>query len=188
MSSNHYTSLTDRPIWLAGYMGCGKSTLAPLLASALALPWLDTDALLVKQFGSPIAAVFQNQGEETFRLAEAALLEKLSSEHIPRVIATGGGFLATPKAMNTAKKSGTVVYLQVPVETLWQRVHSGAPSVQTLRPLLKNETPQAFEAFKARFESRRKVYETAHVIINASQLDPHHLVGQIMEHLEGIAP
>ena len=185
MVPNNYTSLTVRPTWLTGYMGSGKSTLAPLLADALGLPWVDTVALLVSQFGCPIATVFKNHGEEAFRLAETALLQKLSDEDTPRVIATGGGFLATPKAMNAAKKTGTVVYIQVPLEILWQRVHSAEASVEKLRPLVKNDSPQPFEAFKARFETRRSVYETAHVIVNASQSDPNHLVGQILQKLKG---
>ena len=64
-------------ITLIGYRGCGKSTVAALLAGRLACDWLDADAEFESQVGTSLAEFVADRGEAAFRDAEAAILERL---------------------------------------------------------------------------------------------------------------
>ena len=59
-----------KPLFLVGYMGCGKSTLGRKLARRLGVDFIDTDALVEEREGASVADVFRYEGEERFREAE----------------------------------------------------------------------------------------------------------------------
>ena len=59
-----------KPLFLVGYMGCGKSTLGRKLARRLGVGFVDTDALVEEQAGASVADVFRYEGEARFREAE----------------------------------------------------------------------------------------------------------------------
>lgn len=71
-----------KPLFLIGYMGCGKSTLGRKLARRLGIGFVDTDTLVEEQAGASVADVFRYEGEARFREAEREALE--------RAIAAGG--------------------------------------------------------------------------------------------------
>src|SRR6266478_1936812 len=79
-------------LFLIGYRGSGKSTVAEILARELGRPWTDADALLEVRQGRTIAEIFAEDGEAGFRQIEAELLEELCrcKQHI---VATGGGVI-----------------------------------------------------------------------------------------------
>ena len=54
----------NRPIFIVGFMGSGKTTLGKKLASKLDLPFIDTDEEIVKQIGMSITDYFGQHGEE----------------------------------------------------------------------------------------------------------------------------
>ena len=56
-----------KPLFLVGYMGCGKSTLGRKLARRLGVDFIDTDALVEEREGASVADVFRYEGEERFR-------------------------------------------------------------------------------------------------------------------------
>src|SRR5947209_1158458 len=64
-------------IFLVGYRGSGKSTVARLLAGRLGWAWVDADDVLEERAGRPIRAVFADEGEAGFRDREAAVLADL---------------------------------------------------------------------------------------------------------------
>ena len=47
---------------LSGMMGCGKSTVGPVLAQALGVPFLDLDACIEASAGRSIAEIFLEEG------------------------------------------------------------------------------------------------------------------------------
>ena len=65
-----------KPLFLVGYMGCGKSTLGRKLARRLGVGFVDTDALVEEQAGASVADVFRYEGEARFREAEREALER----------------------------------------------------------------------------------------------------------------
>ena len=64
-------------IFLIGYRGTGKSTVARLLGARLGWDWRDADAVLEAKFGRSITEIFQSDGEAKFRELEAAVLVEL---------------------------------------------------------------------------------------------------------------
>ena len=65
-----------KPLFLIGYMGCGKSTLGRRLARRLGAEFADTDALIERREGASVADVFRYEGEERFREVEREVLEQ----------------------------------------------------------------------------------------------------------------
>lgn len=99
-------------IFLVGFMGAGKSTVAGLVAARLGRPYVDLDEVIAERAGRPVTAIFAEDGEETFRALESQAL--LGVEHLaPSVIACGGGIVIRPENRAALKRLGTVVYLEV---------------------------------------------------------------------------
>ena len=76
-------------LWLVGMMGVGKSTVGPLVAAKLGLPFVDLDEAIATAAGRSIPAVFAAEGEAGFRRREAAALEGAAGTET--VVACGGG-------------------------------------------------------------------------------------------------
>ena len=104
-------------ITLIGYRGCGKSTLAPLLAQRLRCDWVDADVVIEQQAGCSIKEIFAREGEPGFRQREAAVLAELLQRD-PVVIAAGGGAILNPQTRQRMRAAGPVVWLQAPLDTL----------------------------------------------------------------------
>lgn len=137
-------------------MGSGKSTIGALLSKQLGYQFIDTDAVIEKQEGQRIAAIFRLKGEAYFRMLEKALVSDLPRENA--VIACGGGLPCYGDLLGSIKNMGLVVYLSADAETLYGRI-----SKDTNRPLL-----QKFEDFKALLDKREPIYQGAEVVINAA--------------------
>ena len=80
-----------KPLFLVGYMGCGKSTLGRKLARRLGVDFIDTDALVEEREGASVADVFRYEGEERFREAERRVLDEVIAGASFAVVSTGGG-------------------------------------------------------------------------------------------------
>jgi shikimate kinase len=128
-------------IFLIGYRGTGKSTVARLLAEALGWPWLDADDVLERKCGRTIRDIFATEGEEGFRAKEEAVLAELCKlkEH---VIATGGGVVLRESNRELLRRSGWVVWLTAEVETIHRRLQAD-PTTWDRRPALAAASPQA---------------------------------------------
>jgi shikimate kinase / 3-dehydroquinate synthase len=135
---------------LIGFMGAGKSTLARRLGG------VDTDDLL----GEPAETLFGRIGEEAFRAREEeAVLEALGSD--AEVIALGGGATGSER-VRAALADHTVAWLEVGLETAWDRAAGGG------RPLARDR-----DVFAARFAERQAVYEQLAqiVVLPGAELD-----------------
>src|SRR5476651_2621253 len=87
---DRYAPLRRRTIALVGLMGVGKSSVGRRLASALELPFRDTDSEVEAAAGRSISDIFSDLGEETFREGERRVIARLLDQE-PHVLATGGG-------------------------------------------------------------------------------------------------
>ena len=72
ISSHLPAAALTRHLFLIGFMGSGKSTVAAALSEALSLPLLDSDACISEALGESIASFFARAGEEAFRERETA--------------------------------------------------------------------------------------------------------------------
>jgi shikimate kinase len=109
-----------RLVFLIGYRGSGKTSVARLLADKLGWRWADADAVLEQRHGRSIRQIFAEEGEAGFRDKEAALLSELA-DFEQHVVATGGGIVLRPE--NRAKlRAGKVVWLTAGPDVLWSRL------------------------------------------------------------------
>ena len=97
-----------KPLFLVGYMGCGKSTLGRKLARRLGVDFIDTDALVEEREGASVADVFRYEGEERFRDAERRVLDE--------VIAGADEFLRIPmcgmvESLNVSASAAILIYM-----------------------------------------------------------------------------
>lgn len=113
-----------RGLVLAGFMGVGKSTVGAILAARRAVPFVDTDAVLVERFG-PIADQFANEGEPIFREREAAVVHELCAGP-PAVLATGGGVWPDADLRRALRAWGHGVVLHAERHTLASRLAGDA--------------------------------------------------------------
>lgn len=129
-------------ITLIGYRGCGKSTVAALLADRAGLPWRDADAELERRLGCSIAALVRDRGEAAFRDEESLVLAGLLAGE-PCVLATGGGVVLRPDNRDLIRRLGRpVVWLTAPAEVVRQRL-AADPTTASRRPGLTGSDPLA---------------------------------------------
>jgi shikimate kinase len=111
----------DRPVFLIGPRGSGKTTIARLVAARLGWDWVDADDVLETRYGKSIRAIFAEEGETAFRDKEATVLAKLCGRR-RCVVSTGGGVVVRQANRALLRASGYVVWLTADAETLWRRL------------------------------------------------------------------
>ena len=113
--------MNERRLFLIGYRGTGKTTVARLVAARLGWSWCDADEILEEQAGMTIREIFAAEGEAGFREREAKVLTSLCQlDH--HVIATGGGVILRPDNRERLRGAGRIVWLTADAQTLWQRL------------------------------------------------------------------
>lgn len=104
-------------IVLIGMPGCGKSTVAELLAKELKRNLLDADAEIIRLAGKSIPDIFSQDGEEVFRSWETQALDALGKGS-GAIIATGGGCVTRPRNYPLLHQNGRIFWLQRPLNVL----------------------------------------------------------------------
>jgi shikimate kinase len=167
-------------IILVGYRGTGKTTVARLLASRLGWNAIDADELLEERAGQTIAALFQTEGEASFRRREAALVQELCQRR-RQVIATGGGVILDPGNRECLKKAGKVIWLTADAPTLHRRLQSDVHTAAR-RPAL---TVGGLEEIQQLLAEREPLYrECAHWKVATHQGSPDEVAQNILEWLK----
>lgn len=139
---------------LIGFMGCGKSSVGKELALELDVPFIDTDAMIEKQTGRKISAIFRESGEAYFRDLETLALKQLMDSGGRKVIAVGGGLPVRPVNREYLKRLGTTVYLLARPETLVERLEG-----DDTRPLLQGG--ELRQKIKQLMNDREEIYLAA---------------------------
>ena len=134
-------------------MGCGKSTIGKNAAKKTCRRFVDMDEYIEKQAGMTVAEIFAERGEEGFRELEHEACVALSKKR-NLIIAAGGGALTFDRNVEVFRGTDTIVLLDVPLETIRQRL-----AHDTTRPLLQR--PDRDEAMKALYEQRLPLYQKA---------------------------
>jgi shikimate kinase len=111
----------DTSIYLIGYRGAGKTTVARLLAERLGWDWIDADDEIERRAGTTIAEMFATEGEAAFRALESEVVEELCRWR-RTVVALGGGAVLSEANRTAIRLAGRVVWLKTTVETLAQRL------------------------------------------------------------------
>ncbi|WP_082233853.1 shikimate kinase [Halobacillus massiliensis] len=155
-------------IYLIGYMGSGKSTVASVLSRKLNYEYIEMDQQIEQKEGLSIPEIFQKYGEAYFRKAESELLQSISGDVI---VSTGGGIVLSDENRKWLK-GNTVVYLDASFETIDERL-SGDMS----RPLWsgqKNENNK-------RYEERLPLYQSsASCTVKVDGKEPEEIADEVL--------
>src|SRR5260370_33874480 len=101
-----------RHIFLIGLSGSGKSTVGCILAQHLNKPLFDIDALIEKEYGECILAIFARHGEEYFRSLESRMLAQVAQEAGSAIIVTGGGGVVRTENRVLMGEQGVSIFFQ----------------------------------------------------------------------------
>lgn len=158
-------------IILCGMPKSGKTTVGKKLAITLGWNFIDTDQMLVETFGLSCRELFLQYGESHFRKVESQQIASLKGTQ-QHIISLGGGALLDPENVKILQAFGCLVYLKVPLQTLWERnCEHGIPA------FISSE-----DAFKELEKKRLPIYEryaTTH--IDTHQLSVEEVVKAILD-------
>jgi len=123
-------------LYLIGYRGTGKSTVARRLGLLLARPWIDADVEIETRAGKSIARIFADRGEPAFRALESEVLADLARRcEEELIVGVGGGGVLRSANRAALARSGSVVWLQADAETIFERIGAD-PATAARRPNL----------------------------------------------------
>ena len=144
-------------IVLIGFMGAGKTAIGKSLAQKLQIPFLDTDQLIEKKVNLNIPQIFDEKGESFFRQKEKEVLNTIKDQSA--VISTGGGIILSQESQALLATFANVVFLEVDIDTLVERIKSDANNI---RPLFLTHTSEAFQQI---YTDRLPIYQKAITLI-----------------------
>lgn len=143
-------------IVLIGMPGSGKSTVGVILAKATALAFVDTDLLIQAHAGHSLQSIIDNEGYEALRRVEEQVLCNL--DVTGHVIATGGSAVYSARAMQHLKRNSAIVFLDISLATVRQRIGDFS---------LRGISKRPDQTLEALFAERRMLYTRyADLIVN----------------------
>jgi shikimate kinase len=164
-------------------MGAGKSSVGRLLAQRLNWIFEDLDDRIAAREGRTVAEIFRDSGESEFRRAEHRALQLILGElqgGVAKIVALGGGaFVQKGNAALLSASSVPTVFLDAPVEELWQRCCMQASESGTERPLLRS-----LDDFRKLYDIRRSHYSRASLHIQTGSRSVEAVVAEIAKKLD----
>jgi len=169
-------SLLDYNIFLVGFMGSGKTTIAEGLSSLLERERIEMDELIAQKQQMTIPEIFAEYGEAYFRNLESNTLIELQKKR-QAIISCGGGVVVREGNADHMKKHGRIVLLTANSQTILERVKGNDE-----RPILKNNMNTEF--IDELMEKRRKNYlSAADIVIETDQKDVLEICQEIISKL-----
>tara|TARA_Y100000817_G_scaffold213838_1_gene168067 strand:+ start:687 stop:1187 length:501 start_codon:yes stop_codon:yes gene_type:complete len=164
-------------IFLIGPMGSGKSTIGKVLSERLEYDFYDTDKLVEKVVGKKIKEIFEQNGEQYFRLKESEELDK-TRKLKNAVIATGGGIIENEKNRLFLKEEKKVIFLDSSIERQYDRTKESQK-----RPLLNNG--DSMKILKNLYQKRLSFYqEVSKLKISMDNLTEGKIFEKILDFLD----
>lgn len=167
----------NKNVFLIGFMGCGKSTMARLLSEKAGATLMEMDETIEAEAGITINEIFQKYGEDHFRDIESQLVLRITQEG-GMVVSCGGGAILRPENVENMKKNGKIIYLSATPETIYKRVR-----YSTNRPLLNGN--MNVEYIASLMEKRLSRYEAAaDVTICVDGKEPHKVLEELVQFVD----
>ncbi|MEX2467472.1 MAG: shikimate kinase [Gemmatimonadota bacterium] len=112
-----------RRVLLVGFMGSGKSSVGKALAEVLGWRFVDFDDAVAEEEGCSVPEIFRTLGEAHFREVEGRVGRRLLEEDRV-VLASGGGWAATPGRLDEVPPGTETFWLRVSTDEALRRVSS----------------------------------------------------------------
>lgn len=167
--------LGGRSIVFVGLMGAGKTAIGRKVATALAIPFIDSDHEIESVSRMTIPDLFERYGESEFRALEQRVILRLL-ENGPQVLSTGGGAFMNAQTREAVAAHGLSVWLKADLDTLFDRV-----SKKQNRPLLKNANPRA--VLEKLMDERYPVYALADLTVPTRDERKEVIAAEVLEAL-----
>ena len=157
-------------------MGVGKSTLGKIVAKKLNLKFVDTDLNIEKKCSMKIWEIFENMGEDFFRIEEEKeVLECLKKNKT--VLAVGGGAFINKNIREAILKNSLSFWLDLNLKTITQRIKWNKK-----RPLLNQQNAE--EIIKKLYARRKNIYKLAEYKVNCNKMTKLQIAEKIIFYYE----
>ena len=164
----------NKNIVFLGMMGSGKSSIGNLVSKKLNIPFIDIDILIEDHAGMSITEIFENNGEDYFRILEEKItLKSLKSKK--SVIALGGGGFINNKIRKNILSNHFSFWLDWDESILLKRIKNSKK-----RPLAFKLTDKKIKEI---IKERTKIYSKAQFKINCNKLTKYEIQKKIIENL-----
>lgn len=166
----HTDSEKGNLLFLIGFMGTGKSSVARRIHERTGIELIEMDETIEKKENRSISQIFTEEGESYFRELETNLLRELRiRKQKPAVVSCGGGVVLNPENVKIMQTCGKIVLLTAKPETVYRRVGKSKD-----RPNLKNR--RSVQEIESLMEERKSAYQAA---ANCAIATDHRSVAQI---------
>ena len=166
LSGGHNDAARHRRIALVGLRGAGKSTLGPLLARDLDVPFIELSRAIEALAGCSVREIHDLYGTTAYRRYERRALEETIQIHTEVVIATPGGIVSDPATFNELLARCTTVWLRAaPEEHMGRVVAQG-----DMRPMAASK--EAMDDLKRILDGRAAFYSKSEITVDTSGQTP----------------
>lgn len=150
--------LPNKPVFIIGMRGAGKTTLGKLAAKSLQWTHIDLDIELEKALGTSILELVNTKGWERLREDELALFRQIVIENKSKcIISCGGGLVETPQAreilIKYCKAGGIVIFVHRDIDEILQNLNN-----DNTRPLFHTDIKDVYSRRKAWYEECSNFY------------------------------
>lgn len=164
-------------IYLIGFMGAGKSTVARALSEKTGERVIEMDDEIASRAGMSIPEIFETKGEAAFRAMESALLKETAAGG-PAIVSCGGGLIKSEENIACMQAAGCVVCLRVRPETVLARTANDSS-----RPLLAGK--KDVSSIAAMIAERTPLYEKAgEIVVDVDGQTPEAIAERILVDLK----
>lgn len=171
------TVMRQSRIALIGLRGAGKSTIGAMLADSLNMKFIELDSEIEKEVGTDLSGIFSLYGQDTYRDAEARVLDRLTDSQHSYVLATGGSLVTASATYQLLRARCFTVWLSATPEDHMTRVVSQGD----MRPMRGRE--QAMGELRGILAQRESLYRLADVTLDTSRMTREEVVASIAAEL-----
>ncbi|MBQ3363175.1 MAG: shikimate kinase [Muribaculaceae bacterium] len=158
-----------KPVYLIGYMGCGKTTLGEVLARQMGMHYIDLDEVIEARQGMSINSIFEELGETRFRELEIQALQDTATM-TDVIIGTGGGTPCHGDNMALMKQAGITVWLTTSPERITARLL--VPEQKCKRPKVCHLPDEdVLPLVKAELQARTPFYSQAQMRFDSTDIE-----------------
>ncbi len=158
-----------RNIVFVGMPGCGKSTLAKMIANKLGREFVDTDVEFKSTYRISPAECIENCGEEEFRDKESCVVANVCKQS-KKVIATGGGAVLREENRIAMRQNATVVWIDRPIDMLATQGRPLSSGIDKLKTLYETRKKYYNEVSDVKIDNSDSIHSAVEKIESALNL------------------